>query len=84
MNQIVPVCVGFAPRNREMPSRPWVLDETLPRVRNPQEVMNEYMKERVLANAKNKPDEERNFMDYFVLGKEKLDEFAKNSVMYMA
>lgn len=84
MNQIMPVNVGFAPRQREMPSRPWVIDETPRRTRNPQEVMNERMKERILNEAKNKPDEERTFWDYLVLGKDKLDKMMENSVLYMA
>ncbi len=76
-------CGVIAPQ-KERPRRPWVMDETLPKHRNPQEVMNEKMYERLVEKAKKKPDEDRNFMDYFLLAKDKLDELQKNSVIYMA
>ena len=76
-------CGVVAPR-KEQPKRPWVMDESIPRARDPQEVMFEKMQAKILKDAKNKSDEERNFFDYLVLGKEKLDKLAENSVIYMA
>lgn len=64
---------GFAPKRTKVPKRPWVMDETLPKTRNPQEVMNEKMKERLIERAKNKPDDQRNFFDYLILAQDKLE-----------
>ncbi len=69
------------PRNYERV--PWVLDETIPRYPNPREVMNERAKERLVERAKNKPDVERNFMDYLILAQDKLEN-TPVPVMYMA
>lgn len=51
---------------------PFILDETLPKAKNPQEVINAQMKEKLINMAKNKPDSERNFMDYIILAQDKL------------
>jgi len=79
-----PVGCGIVAPRKETKRNPLVMDETLPRYRNPQEVMNEKMHERILEKAKAKKDEDRNFMDYLVLAKDKLDKMAENSVIYMA
>ena len=74
---------GFAPRTNQ-PKRPWVIDETLPKTRNPMEVMNEKARERALKNAQNKPDSERNIFDYLLLAQNQLEKMKNSTVMYMA
>ena len=78
----VPVMSIVAPRG-EYKKPPYVLDETLPTFRDPQEIMREKMQERILNDAKNKPDNERNFFDYLILAKDKIDKMPK-PVCYMA
>ncbi len=74
-------CGIMAPRKNPQ-KRPWVLDETLPRHRDPQEVMNEKMWKREVEKAKKKPIEDRNMLDYVTL----LNDYLKNNptVVYMA
>ena len=80
LNGIMPVSVGIMSPKKDTPRHPWVLDETLPRTRNPQEVMNEIMWNRELEKAKNKPLAERNIFDYLML----VNDYVKNNphVMY--
>ncbi|MCM1338836.1 MAG: hypothetical protein NC191_04130 [Muribaculaceae bacterium] len=77
-------CCGssFAPVRKDTPKHPWVMDETLPRYRDPQEIMHERTQEKILNQAKNKPADERNVFDYMVLA----NDYIKNHpiVMYMA
>ena len=72
---IVPIAVMpiVAPKG-EYKKSPYVLDESLPKVRDPRVVMNERMQKRALEQAKNKPDNERNFFDYLILAQEKMKE----------
>jgi hypothetical protein len=74
-------CSIVAPQ-KERQKSPWVLDESLPKARNPQEVYYERMKQRQIDRAKNKSDDERNVFDYMILAQEKLKDL--NTVMYLA
>ena len=77
---------GFAPTKTNTPRRPWVLDETLPKIKPPTDIMTEAAKRRAVERAKNKPDEERTFIDYLILAQDKLDEIRKKvpGVVYLA
>lgn len=77
---------GFAPPKTKQPKRPWVLDETLPKIKPPTDIMTEAAKKRAVERAKNKPDEERTFLDYLILAQDKIDEFRKKNpgVIYLA
>jgi len=82
---IVPMgVVAFAPvKDQNERKNPFVLDESLPRTKDPNQIMNERMKERIIEAAKNKPEEERTFLDYLVLAQDKLENM-KPPVCYMA
>lgn len=70
---IVPVMVMpiVAPRSERKRS-PVVIDESLPKIKNPNNIMTEAMQRRVIERILNKPDEERTFFDYLVLAQHKL------------
>lgn len=74
-------CGIVAPRKKPQ-KRPWVLDETLPRHRDPQEVMIERMLKREVEKAKNKPIKDRNMIEHAIL----VNDYLKNNptVVYMA
>jgi hypothetical protein len=74
-------CSIVAPQ-KERKKSPYILDESLPKARDPQEVYYERLQKRQLEKAKNKPDNERNFFDYMILAQEKLKDL--NHVMYLA
>ncbi len=82
LNGIMPVGVAIVAPKNERSKNPWVLDESVPKTRDPQEVMYERMLKRDLKKAKKKPVEERNVFDYLLLAQ---DHIKKNPhVIFMA
>lgn len=81
---LVPVMVMpiVAPRSEHKKS-PYILDESVPKMKDPNLVLSENMNKRILERAKSKPDEERNFMDYLVLAQDKLSKMPE-PVCYIA
>ena len=54
---------------------PYILDETIPHPKNPTKVIVKTIFDKILENVKNKPDAERNAIDYAILLAEKLMKF---------
>ena len=72
---------SFAPT--KIPTKsPYVLDETIPRPKNPTRKIAVSIFEKFVENVKNKPDSERNVIDYAVLLFDKLRKL--NPKMYIA
>lgn len=78
---VVPMAIVSPDSYEQTKKFPYVIDEAVPRTRPPQEVMNEVQRQRLVDNAKNKPDNERTVMDYFILFQDALSNM-KPPVMY--
>lgn len=74
----------ISPDHYKFKKSPWILDESNPRPKAPLQVMSERAHQRALERAKNKPDSERNFVDYFILAQDKLEKMKDSTVIYMA
>ena len=68
---------------KDMPKRPWVLDETLPKYKDPLEEMAKRQKEKMLEEAKNKPESERTLYEKMLVAEDFLNGM-KPTVIYMA
>ncbi len=81
---IIPVMVMpiVAPKS-ERRRVPVVIDESLPKIKNPNNIMTEAMRRRMIEKILNKPDEERTFFDYLVLAQQKLKDL-NPPVCYLA
>lgn len=81
---IVPVMVMpiVTPRSERKRS-PIVIDESLPRTKNPNNIMTEIIQRRNIERILNKPEEERTFFDYLILAQNKLKDIDA-PVCYMA
>lgn len=64
-----PVDTGtaFAPKQRPISKRPWVMDETLPKFEDPVKIMHERAFKRALEQALSKNPNERNLSDWYVI-----------------
>lgn len=60
-------CDSFAPKQKPIPKKPWVMDETLPKYEDPMKKMQERMFKRALEQAESKAPAERNLADWYVI-----------------
>lgn len=58
---------SFAPKTKPITKSPWVLDETLPKVEDPQKAMMENIYKQIVEKAKNKPIKERTLIDHLII-----------------
>ena len=65
---------------------PFVIDETIPKTKNPMNILQDVIYRKRLEEAKNKPDEERTIADYYILLQDKMNQIMKKHppVLYMA
>ena len=65
--------LSFAPKQKPIPKRPWVMDETLPKFEDPIKKMQERMFQRALEQAESKDPSERNLSDWFVILQDRIN-----------
>ena len=57
----------FAPKTNPIKKNPFILDETLPKVEDPQKAMMEKIYKQILDKAKSKPIKERSIIDHAIV-----------------